>query len=62
MAQQLTEGAAVRFSEREPSAADAKSGLFYPYYRGLTGTIAKVYADSTASVSVDEGSLPEDIR
>jgi len=58
----FAEGTAVRLSEREPSAADAKSGLFYPHYRGLTGTVSKVYADSTATVSVDPDSLPEDIR
>ncbi len=58
----LTEGAPVRLADRETSAADTKSGLFYPYYRGLTGTIAKLYSDSTAAVAVDPDSLPEDIR
>jgi hypothetical protein len=58
----LTEGASVRLADRETSAADTKSGLFYPYYRGLTGTIAKLYSDNTAAVSVDPDSLPEDIR
>jgi hypothetical protein len=58
----LTEGASVRLADRETSAADTKSGLFYPYYRGLTGTIAKLYSDSTAAVAVDPDSLPEDIR
>lgn len=58
----LTEGQAVRLADRETTAADTKSGLFYPYYRGLTGTIAKLYSDSTAAVAVDPDSLPEDIR
>ncbi len=58
----LTEGAAVRLADRDTSAADTKSGLFYPYYRGLTGTIAKLYSDSTAAVAVDPDSLPDDIR
>lgn len=58
----LTEGEAVRLADREATAADTKSGLFYPYYRGLTGTIAKLYSDSTAAVAVDPGSLPDDIR
>lgn len=62
MAQTFTEGASVRLADRETSAADLKSGLFYPYYRGLTGIIAKVYADSTAAVAIDPESLPEDIR
>ncbi len=66
MAQQptltLTEGAPVRLADRDTGAADTKSGLFYPYYRGLTGTIAKLYSDNTAAVAVDPDSLPEDIR
>ena len=57
-----TEGAAVRLADRDTGAADTKSGLFYPYYRGLTGTIAKLYSDNTAAVAVDPDSLPEDIR
>jgi hypothetical protein len=62
MAQSLTEGALVRVADRETSATDLKSGLFYPYYRGLTGTVAKIYADSTATVAIDPESLPDDIR
>ena len=61
-AKPLTEGEAVRLADRETTAADTKSGLFYPYYRGLTGTIAKLYSDSTAAVAVDPDSLPDDIR
>ncbi len=56
------EGASVRLSDREPNAADNKSGLFYPHYRNLTGTVAKVYADGTATVLADLDSLPSDIR
>jgi len=58
----LTEGDPVRLADRETTAPDTKSGLFYPYYRGLTGTIAKLYSDSTAAVAVDPESLPDDIR
>jgi len=58
----VTEGTTVRLADRETSAADTKSGLFYPYYRGLTGTIAKLYSDNTAAVAVDPDSLPDDIR
>ncbi len=61
-AKPLTEGEAVRLADRETTAADTKSGLFYPYYRGLTGTLAKLYSDNTAALSVDPDSLPEDIR
>lgn len=58
----LAEGTPVRLADREPSAADNKSGLFYPHYRNLTGTIAKLYADGTATISVDPESLPSEIR
>ena len=58
----LAEGDPVRLADRETTAADTKSGLFYPYYRGLTGIIAKLYSDSTAAVAVDPESLPGDIR
>lgn len=59
---QLTEGVSVRVTDREPSTADTKSGLFYPYYRALTGTVAKLYADGTATVAIDLESLPAEIR
>ena len=62
MAHQLKEGASVRLANRETSAVDTKSGLFYPYYRGLTGTVVKLYADDTATVAIDPDSLPDDIR
>ena len=58
----LTEGSPVRLADREPNAADSKSGLYYPYYRNLTGIIAKLYADETAAVTVDPESLPNEIR
>lgn len=59
---QLAEGTTVRLADREPNAADTKSGLFYPYYRALTGTVAKLYADGTATVAIDTESLPAEIR
>lgn len=58
----FTEGSPVRLADREPNAADSKSGLFYPYYRNLTGIIAKLYADDTATVTIDPESLPREIR
>lgn len=58
----LTEGSPVCLADREPNAADSKSGLYYPYYRNLTGIIAKLYADDTATVTIDPESLPSEIR
>lgn len=62
MTTQFTEGTPVRLSEREANAADIKSQLFYPHYRGLTGTVTKTYADGTATITIDPDSLPSEIR
>ena len=58
----LASGTPVRLADRETGSADVKSGLFYPYYRSLTGTVTKDYADGTVSIAVDADSLPEEIR
>jgi len=58
----LAEGDPVRLANREPGAADTKSGLFYPHYRNLTGVVSKLYADGTATISIDPESLPPEIR
>ncbi len=62
MPKKLAEGDAILIADREATAADTKSGLFYPHYRALTGTLGKLYADGTATVHVDEAGLPRDIR
>ena len=62
MPKTLTDGSPIRLTEREANAADLKSGLFYPYYSGLTGIIAKLYADGTAAITIDSESLPAEIR
>lgn len=62
MAVKLAEGSMVRLADREPTAADLKLQIFFPHYRGLTGTIAKLYADGTATITIDPESLPEDLR
>ena len=62
MSATLIESDAVRLAEREANATDLKSGLFYPYYSGLTGKIAKIYPDGTAAVTIDAESMPSEIR
>jgi hypothetical protein len=57
----LSEGDAVVVTAREQSAADVKSGLYYPHYGGLTGTILKVYGEE-ASVLIDRDTLPAAIE
>ena len=62
MPKSLAQGDYVQVADREPVSADAKTGLFYPHYRGVTGTLAKVYDDGTAAVTVSPESLPAEIR
>ena len=54
-------GDRVRVADRETSAADAKRGLFYDYFRNLTGSVERVYEDNTVCVDVDIESLPDDV-
>ena len=58
------EGDRVCIVERTPTAADTKSGLYYGYYRGLIGTIFKIYGNgdtAQAAIEIDPDSLPEDV-
>ena len=59
MATAFKEGERVEFVDREANADDVKSGLFYNFFRGLTGTVQKVYATDEVSVEVEQESLPE---
>jgi hypothetical protein len=61
MAKPIADGDSVKVSDRESTPADIKSQLFYEHYRGLTGTVAKVYADGTASVNIDPETLPSQL-
>jgi hypothetical protein len=61
MSKPLAEGDKVRVKDRDQVAADIKSQLFYEHYRNLTGTLAKLYSDGTASVYVDSDALAKDI-
>ena len=64
MSIRLKEGERIKIVERTPIHADTKSGLYYGFYRNLTGTIFKIYGkDDTAQVAVDVDldTLPEDV-
>ncbi len=57
----LKAGDAVRIADREATAQDAKTGLFYGHYRGLPGTVQKVYKGDEVAVELELDSLPEDV-
>jgi ribosomal protein L21E len=59
MATALKEGERVEIVDREANADDVKSGLFYNFFRGLTGTVQKVYATDEISVEIEQESLPD---
>jgi hypothetical protein len=54
-------GDRVRIADRDLSLADMKSGLFYGYFRNLTGKIERLYDDDTVCIDVDIESLPQEI-
>lgn len=58
----FAEGDIVQVADREPVAADTKSQLFYAHYRRIRGTVSKLYADGTALIIAENGSLPDDVR
>jgi len=61
MSKPLAEGDRVRVKDREQTAADIKSQLFYEHYRNLVGNIAKLYADGTASINIDQQALTKEV-
>ncbi len=50
------EGDRVQISDREATADDTKTGLFYNHFRGLTGTVQKLYGEEVA-IEIEEQSM-----
>jgi len=61
MSKPLAEGDRVKVIDREQTAADIKSQLYYEHYRNLVGNIAKLYADGTTSINVDQQALSKEV-
>ena len=59
MATAFKEGERVEILDREANADDVKTGLFYNHFRGLTGTIQKVYATEEIAVEIEQESLQD---
>ncbi len=59
MATTFNEGERVQIVDRESNADDVKSGLFYNHFRGLTGTVQKVYSTQEIAVEIEQESLAE---
>lgn len=58
----VKEGDRVRVASREANEEDIKSGLYYNYFAGLTGSVLKVYSNNEVSVDVEHESLTKEIR
>ena len=56
----LRAGDRVRIIDRPSTPQDLKTGLYFGHYRGMIGTIQKVYGAEVA-VEVELDALPEDI-
>jgi hypothetical protein len=52
----------VRIVSREATAEDAKTGLYYSFLGGLTGTVRKVYSPQEVAVDVEPESLTTEMR
>lgn len=55
------EGSRVKIADREASADDVKSGLFYNHFRNLVGSVQKLYPTGEAAIDVDLDSLTQPI-
>ena len=55
-------GDAVQIQTRDVTADDEKSGLYYSYFGGLTGTVDAVYDDGSVCINVDLEALSQDAR
>ena len=55
-------GSRVKVVERELTADDAKTGLYYSYFGGLMGTVDRLYDDDSVCVDIDIDSLTEEMR
>jgi ribosomal protein L21E len=54
------EGDRVQIADRDATADDAKTGLFYNHFRGLTGTVQKIYGEE-AAIEIETQSLTETV-
>jgi len=58
----LKAGDRVRINSRSVTAEDEKTGLYYSYFGGLTGTVDTIYRDGSVCVNVDLESLSAEAR
>jgi hypothetical protein len=57
-----SEGARVRVATRQATADDARSGLYYPHFAGLTGSVQHVYDQDEVAVEIEPEALTAEVR
>jgi ribosomal protein L21E len=57
----LKVGDRVRVADRQAQPQDRKSGMFYDFYRGLTGKVFKLFSSDEIALEVELEALPEEI-
>ena len=55
-------GDRVRVLSREATEDDAKTGSYFGFFGGLTGTVSKIYNTSEVAVEIEPESLTKEIR
>jgi hypothetical protein len=58
----VKEGERVRVVTREATEDDAKTSVYFNFYGGLTGNVAKVYDSEEVAVEIEPESLTKEIR
>jgi hypothetical protein len=61
MAAAISEGDRVQIVDRDATADDVKTQLFYNHFRGLTGAVQTIYATGEACIEIETEALPEAI-
>jgi len=61
MAHTFQAGDSVAVIARDATNADTKSGLYYPHFGNMRGTVLKIYGEE-ASILIDRDSLHTEIR
>jgi hypothetical protein len=58
----IKQGSRVRVVTRAATADDSKSGLYYPHFAGLTGTVQHIYEHDEVAVEIEPESLTAEVR
>jgi len=58
----IKQGSRVRVVTRAATTEDSRTGLYYPHFAGLTGTVQHVYEQDEIAVEVEPEALTAEVR